>query len=332
MAHLVLMLALAITVASCGRFVPRTTAADPTADVARLWEEPVDLDARDLYNGPGGPQLAPDPSTPFIFVAEDRSGYSSGYDVRDATGMLWSVKLGPEAQPEVAVSRLLWAIGYHQLPTYYLPTWQMTGAESGARSGGRFRPEVPEWKVASDWSWYDNDLLHTPAFRQLVVANVIVNNWDWKTSNNKVYDVRSGDGTTRRLYVVRDLGASLGKTSYPRLLAWFPMRGLGQGTRNDIEGFESQGFIEQVSDGRIDFDYRGIHQSLLDIVTPDDVARTCGLLARLTDAQLNDAFRAAGYSPDVRLRYVAKLKSKIRDGLQLTDVANLADITGDERP
>ena len=32
----------------------------------------------------------------------------------------WSLKLGPEAQSEVVASRLLWAIGFHQPPTYWL--------------------------------------------------------------------------------------------------------------------------------------------------------------------------------------------------------------------
>ena len=32
--------------------------------------------------------------------------------VRDAKGVKWSVKLGIEARPEVAASRLVWAVGY----------------------------------------------------------------------------------------------------------------------------------------------------------------------------------------------------------------------------
>ena len=60
---------------------------------------------------------------------------------------------------------------------------------------------------------------------------------------------------------MQDLGASLGKTSYPRMLDWLPMRGLGQGSRNDLEDFEAQGFIKQVEGDRIEFVYRGIHQN-----------------------------------------------------------------------
>jgi hypothetical protein len=41
------------------------------------------------------------------------------------------------------------------------------------------------------------------------------------------------------------------------------------------------------------------------------------MLARLTDRQWDDAFRAAGYSPDIRARYIRKIKSNIREGLDL---------------
>jgi hypothetical protein len=42
------------------------------------------------------------------------------------------------------------------------------------------------------------------------------------------------------------------------LLDWFQLRGLGQGSRNDIDDFESQGFIKQVEGERVKFYYRGI--------------------------------------------------------------------------
>ena len=44
----------------------------------------------------------------------------SRFDVRDAHGVEWSVKLGPEAQSAVVTSRILWALGFHPPPTYYL--------------------------------------------------------------------------------------------------------------------------------------------------------------------------------------------------------------------
>ena len=287
-------------------------------DIAQLWAEPSDFPNRDLLHGPGGKELLPDGSAPFEFVAEDRTGYSPGYDVRDAEGVTWSVKLGPEAQPEVAVSRLLWAIGFHQPPTYYLPSWTMNGAKSGTQAAARFRPDLPHWRATDEWAWYENAFVTTQPFKGLVVANLMMNNWDWKTSNNRIYEVERPDAAgTARVYVVRDLGASLGKTSFPRWLNFFPMRGLGQGSRNDLEDFESQGFIKRVDGDRVEFFYRGIHENLLDTLSRGDVVWTCRLMSRLSDTQWQDAFRAAGYSDEQSRRYVAKIKSKVAEGLKL---------------
>ena len=95
------------------------------------------------------------------------------------------------------------------------------------------------------------------------------------------------------------------------------MRGMGQGSRNDLEGFEEQGFIKRVDGQRVEFHYRGIYQNVVNVVTVDDVAWTCRLLARLSDQQWDDAFRAAGYEPAQRERYIAKVKTKIGEGLAL---------------
>jgi hypothetical protein len=306
--------------AACVRPTIRATLDNPTqVDVSRLWNDPDDVAQRDLFYGPGGEALVPNSSTPFTFVSEDRSGYSPGFDVRDPAGMVWAAKLGPEAQPEVAVSRILWAIGFHQPPTYYVPAWTMTGDRSGPQPAGRFRPELPNEKVVGDWSWYENDFVATQPFKAVVLANLMLNNWDWKTSNNKIYEVTRPGGSTERVYVVRDLGASLGKTSFPRWLDWFPMRGMGQGSRNDLEDFESQGFIKRVADDRVEFFYRGIHPSLVELISRDDVIWTCRLMARLTDAQWRDAFRAAGYSANHAQRFVTKIKAKIAQGLKLAE-------------
>jgi hypothetical protein len=310
---------LTLLAASCaGRTALRSTADDLTRiDVRQLWVDPGDLASRDLFHGPGGPALAPNPSSRYEVIAVDNKGYSPGYDVRDPQGTEWSAKLGIEAQPEVVASRVLWAIGYHQPPTYLLTTWQLVGKQAGPQGIARFRRESADQKVVSDWSWYENPFVTTQPFRGLIVANLILNNWDWKTSNNKVYEVAARDGAPRGLYVVRDLGASLGKTTFPKFLKWTPIRGMGQGTRNDLEGFEAQGFIKHVEGSRVAFDYRGIHQRLVDTVTVDDVVWTCRLLARISDRQWRDAFRAAGYREAEQQRYIAKIQSKIREGLAL---------------
>jgi hypothetical protein len=304
---------------SCVRPMPRATApASGYADISHLWQEPRDIESRDLFHGPGGEALAPSATAPFTFVKADRSGYSDGYDVRGPNDLIWSVKLGPEAQPEVVASRVLWAIGFHQVPTYYLGSWTLVGKVAGPQPAARFRPDLPDRKVVADWSWYENEFVATRPFKALLVANLILNNWDWKTSNNKIYEIEGPDGARRRHYVVQDLGAALGRTTFPRFLNWFPIRGFGQGTRNDLEGFESQRLLRGVDGNDLEFDYRGIHKPLLDSVSAGDVLWTCQLLSRITDSQWDDAFRAAGYADHQRRRYVMKIKAKIAEGLRLT--------------
>ena len=287
------------------------TQATASDNVGELWIAPEDIGSRDLFHGPGGAALTPQAATPFTWIATDTSGYSPGFDVRGPDGRDWSVKLGPEAQTEVAASRILWAIGYHQPPTYYLKNWQLTGGPGGQQPEARFRTDFEGSKVVGDWSWSENEFLDTQPFRGLIVANILLNSWDWKTSNNKIYQL--ADGTRR--FVVRDLGASLGKTSNSKLLWTIPIRGLGQGSRNDIADFESQNFIKEVGENEVEFDFDTIYGSVADRVRPADVRWTVELMSKLTDAQWDDAFRAAGYSPEVRARYIRKIKAKIAEGL-----------------
>lgn len=312
----IILIALALTLESGGRTVDAAAADDASrADVSQLWQDPADLETRDLFAGPAANVPAPDADTAFTFVKADRTGYSRGYDVRDGRGMTWSVKLGLEAQTEVVASRILWAIGFHQPPTFYRSTWTMIGGPAGSPGPARFRPELPDRKVVGEWAWTKNEFARTQPFKGLIVANLILNNWDWKTSNNRIYEVAGDDGPVRQ-YVVRDLGASLGKTSSPPPLRWLGSR-IAQGTRNDLEDFESQGFIKQAAGGQVEFDYNGIYGEVVKTVTAADVVWTSRLLARLSDEQWSDAFRAAGYPPAETARYVAKLKSKVAEGLAL---------------
>jgi hypothetical protein len=302
----------------CGPTVRRTsTSPGPPPAMDELWQDPSDISQRDLFHGPGGPSLAPRAEA-FSYVATDASGYSRGFDVRDAEGVEWSVKLGPEAQTEVTSSRILWSIGYHQPPTYYVSQWRLTGKQTGLQAAGRFRPTLPGQKVVGDWSWYDNPFLDSREFRGLVVANLILNNWDWKTSNNRIYVVADPGSRPGRRFVVRDLGASLGKTSYPSWLKWLGMRGFGQGTRNDVDGFEQQGFMLGLNENStVAFDYHGIHAELVNSLSPADVRWACELLSRLSDRQWDDAFRAGGFAAEHGSRYVRKIKAKVAQGLAL---------------
>lgn len=302
---------------SCSRQVRMVQAAQP-AVIAELWQAPAE--PRDLFRGPGGEALMPQGSS-FAFVAEDVTGHSPGFDVRDSQGTEWSVKTGPEAQTEVVTSRILWAMGFHQPPTYYLDRWSLTGGRTGTQEPGRFRPDVKGREVVGDWPWHENPFVGTTEFGGLIVANVLLTNWDWKASNNKIYQMDTPVGGVRRWFLVRDLGASLGTFTYPTILKWFRLRGFGQGTRNDLPGFEQQGFIDRIEGDKVHFHYKGIYRDVISTVTPEHVRWACDTLSSLTDQQWKDAFRAGGYNADQTARWVKKIKEKIAQGLQLTSQA-----------
>jgi hypothetical protein len=275
--------------------------------MAELWQNPVDLQQRDLQWGAGGRASAPNPQGTYSLVKVDENGFSAGYDVRDARGQSWNVKLGPEAQTEVVVSRLLWAVGYHQPAIYYLPQWTLSDkGQTTSQPGARFRLEPATEKDMGAWSWRDNPFLETRPFEGLFVLMVMVNNWDLKTSNNVVYQVQSGGNGTRSMYVVKDLGGSLGKTSWPFFGS----------TRNDLDGFADEPFIDRVADNRVTFHYKGAWREphLVASATPADVRWMCDLLARLSPQQWNDAFRAGGYSETEASRYIERLRQKIAEG------------------
>src|SRR5215216_5269692 len=57
---------------------------------AILWEEPTDIESRDLLNGPGGAPGAPDPSGKFTFKKRSTSGTSEKIIVEDDKGREWT--------------------------------------------------------------------------------------------------------------------------------------------------------------------------------------------------------------------------------------------------
>ncbi len=318
-AHAIAICVTAAFLANCARGVRQVNVpAAPSVTIDALWQQPTDLSTRNLFNGPGGETLRPRQQV-FEFIARDTTGWSPGFDVRDGSGVEWSVKTGPEAQAEVVASRILWALGFHQPPTYYLDQWTLSGREAGPQSPGRFRPDVETLDAIGEWSWYENPFVGTRPFGGLIVANLMLNNWDWKSSNNRIYRLAASAGQVRHWFVVRDLGASFGRTTYPAILTWVKLRGFGQGTRNNLADFEQQGFIRSIqNDGRIDFDYRGMYRDLLGVVTLEDVRWTCQLMSQLSDEQWRDAFRAGGYDSAQTARFVAKIMNKIAQGLSLT--------------
>jgi hypothetical protein len=277
----------------------------PQAALLELWNEPEDLADRNLLWGSSREDGAPSTAVEYTVLALDKTGYSRGYDVRGPDGREWDIKVGNEVQPEIVLSRILWALGYYQPQTYYVTGWRLAGSRKSQGEPARFRLQSDHMSEG-EWEWVENPFTGTRPMQGLIAINLLLNNFDFKTSNNRVYRLRDASAEPVRRYVVQDLGASLGK---PRRLL--------RGTRNDIEDYEAHGLIRKVSGSKVQLDYRGGHHDVLQRLSPADVIWACELLNRLSDAQLDDAFKAADYQPEIRQRYIAKLRSKIREGLAL---------------
>jgi hypothetical protein len=313
-----LLAALTLLALGCslrGGKVGSTALAPPTAEkMAELWVEPPDITARDLFHGPGGPDLMPKPGSSFRFKSKDTKGYSWGWQVVDDKGMEWSVKYGPEAHSEVFASRIVWALGYHQVPTYHVTNWVLTGGpEPGPKQPSRFRPDLPGWRRSGTWSWRQNEFVGTDPYDGLLVLMRVLNNWDLLDRNAAIFELPEPLEGARRWYVAIDLGAALGRTRIVPV----------SGTRSDAEDFEAQGYIKGVDDkGRVRFDDLGRwHRELFEDLTPADVRWASERLQRLTQKQWDDAFRAAAYKEDDARRFHRKIQEKIAQGLALAPQA-----------
>ena len=125
----------------------------------------------------------------------------------------------------------------------------------------------------------------------------LINNWDIKDSNNKVAVVRNQKIADNELrYFVSDLGGSFGKVSHiPRFIYFKP-------DRNNPKAYAQTRLVDKVKDGRVDFHYKLRRKNLFKDITVDQAQWITGWLSRLSDRQLEDAFRAANYNPtEVRM-------------------------------
>jgi hypothetical protein len=281
---------------------------NPT-QLAELWIDP-DGSARNLFEGVGGDAPAPAADSRYEVLERDTRGFSITYRVKDTKGAEWNVKIGPEAQTEVVASRIVWALGYHQVPSYFVERWIAVNDDKAQTLGGaRFRPRTKAMGLESKgtWSWQQNPFVHTRQYNGLLALMMLLNSTDLKNDNNELYKVDNGErreGATQ-WYVVKDLGASLGETG-----RFDPRRGY-------IDGFEREPFTVGVQNGFVRFAFRGRHQELLEGITVEDVKWISQRVLRISDRQWNDAFRAGGYPDDVRARFIARIKQKATEGLSL---------------
>jgi hypothetical protein len=293
------------TTTACAPPIKKIPPAQP-ATTPVLWREPAA--GQDLLYGTGGRQLAPRPGELYTLVKRDTGGFSTTLDLRDAEGREWSAKLGVEAQPEVIASRILWALGYPQPPSYYAPVVRVKEKDVITEEGPvRLRPKVKWLHSNGLWSWHQNPFADSQPYRGLLVLLMVLNSTDLKDDNNTVYLLRRDGTPPEQWYTVKDLGASLGDT------------GKFNPKRNDVAAFERHAFITRVdSHGFVHFAFKGRHKELLRRITSEDVRWACRRLGRLSDDELAMAFKAGGMAPAIADRFMRKIRQKVQEGLKVS--------------
>lgn len=296
-----------------------------------LWQDPGDIGGRDLYFGPGG--IDGGPKLPCRFIKEDLSNTSPKFVMVDSQGVIWNVKIGEEARPETAAVRLLWAIGYFTDETYFMPVLRVEGLRLNRGRGlvGKdlvynARIEKKPKDKAGHWSWFKNPFLHTKELNGLKVMMALINNWDIKTDNNRiVYDVQNN----QIHYLVSDLGESFGRTG-----------AFGRHTTGQHKDFKNSRFIKCHNLKHIDFFISETPTPLLWPVYPiiypflkvflkgkeivehipiEDVRWVTRLLGQLSDRQIADAFRGAGFNAQEVESYTRTMRSRIEILMEITD-------------
>lgn len=305
---------------------------------AVLWRDPGNVKNRDLYYGPGSKALAPAP--PFRFVKEVKEGGMPKFDIEDARGVKWRVKLGPEAQAETVSSRLLWGVGYNAEESYYFDRANIAGLPRLSRGqkyvngesvrGARFEPRRKNIDRGKEWDWSKNQFKNTRELNGLKTMMVLLNNWDTFKKNNRVLHLKDDAGNkTEDRYTVTDLGATLGAVG-----------GLGRHrSKNNVSDFERRRLVSKVENGKVKFDYdlKPKKLGLLSLAWPpyffrqrkatnamqkvpvEHAAWIGAQLSQLSDNQLRDSFRAAGYDRATTEAYVRALRSRINELNRLRD-------------
>ena len=299
------------TIASVEASKTRRHSAGSTNPV--LWRDPADIAQRNLFWGPGGKKHAPR-GTVFSFVEENRAASNPKFLVRDANGVEWKVKLGAEAKPETAATRLVWAAGYFADEDYYLPEIRVTGlpakvkrgkqflGPNGIMYGARLERHHSGHKNVGNWAWKDNPFLDDRRLNGLRVLMAVMNSWDLKDENN---DILQSKERPESIYTVSDLGAAFGTTGFARSQA--KAKGnLGQYERSKFITHVTPQYVDFATPARPSFWWlydvtafrRRVRLEELGKRIPRADARWMGqVLARLSRHQIADAFRAAGYSP-----------------------------------
>ena len=279
------------------------------AGTAVMWREPTDIASRDLFHGSGGEAGKPDLSQ-LTLIEKVQGGFSEKYRVRDAAGREWVAKVSREAQSEAAAVRLLWAVGYVTELTYLAPSVTIAGTPKGTYENVRFEGRSKDVKRLDPWLWDKNPFSGKRELQGLKVMMLLLNNWDIKDDNNGILHVVTPEGQSELHYIVSDLGATFGKIGSGPL--WALKR-----SRNNPGDYAESKFVDHVHKDRVFFHYGGKKQDVFEDISVGDVQWIAGLLSRLSDQQIGDAFRAANYTQEEVTLLTGSVRARINELVNL---------------
>src|SRR5260370_4338841 len=119
------------------------------------------------------------------FISDETRAYSPRYRVRDGSGREWVVKLGKEAQPDTAGTRLVWAAGYFTTVVYYVPRVEIE--VKGTFENAIFKARTKGVKrLAYRWDWWKNPFAGTQELQGLKILMALINNWDIQNHQHNV--------------------------------------------------------------------------------------------------------------------------------------------------
>src|SRR6187401_3072223 len=99
-----LLISIVVLLASVTSFAQDEKKGKPMPKGKAVMWEPVNVEERDLFNGPGGTAMAPDLKR-IELIQEEKDGHNKKFRIRDGSGKVWVAKLGREAKPETAAVR-----------------------------------------------------------------------------------------------------------------------------------------------------------------------------------------------------------------------------------
>jgi hypothetical protein len=287
------------------------SAAPTQSGAPALWEDRGDIAKLNLTLGIGSEVGKPKP--PFQFDKEDTTGTNPKIKIIDANGVKWNLKFDEEVHAEVAASRLAWACGYMVEESYFIPSGKVNGVTGLGRarkfvgSDGSFANAMAEKRPdniarrAVNWDWNSNPFVGTKELSGLAILNCLLSNWDAKPTNNNVLGMYDNTGKVKDWYLVADWGGTFGKTG-----------GFLSHSKWDLADYSKQRFIDGSSGGAISFHYSG-KMSVLRSVPRAHAQWFLGVIGKLSDNQIREAFRAAGATQAETDGFATQIRKRISE-------------------